>query len=85
MKDGPSKCPRCAGELEYGKQIEWSVREGTDVALVTVTADVCTRCGERLVTAAMGDKLVRAKRLLKSGNKAPAVGKVYDMRADALL
>jgi len=81
MKEGLSMCPRCGGELDYGRAIEWPVREGNDVAIVKVEADVCTRCGEQLLYPGMVDKLTNAKRQLKAGSAGDAVGRVYDLRA----
>ncbi len=41
------KCPMCGGEV-VTKQTERILRGGVNLATVTVTADVCLRCGERL-------------------------------------
>ena len=41
------KCPRCGGEL-VEKKVEKLLRGGVNVAAVTVDAEVCLRCGERL-------------------------------------
>lgn len=79
MSDGPAKCPRCGGELDYGRAVVRSVRADNDIALVTVVADVCTRCGEVLLHPKMHDKIVEAKRALKAGHAGEAVGHVYDM------
>jgi antitoxin (DNA-binding transcriptional repressor) of toxin-antitoxin stability system len=38
---GLTACPRCGGDLDPARQVERSVREGTDVALVKIVADVC--------------------------------------------
>ena len=77
---GPSACPRCGGELDRGRLIERSVREGNDVALVTVQADVCLRCGEVLLYPGMVERLARTRDLLRAGSAAPAVGQVFDLR-----
>jgi YgiT-type zinc finger domain-containing protein len=42
-------CPRCGGELDRARDVVRDVREGNDVALVTVRADVCPRCAEVLL------------------------------------
>ena len=81
MSDGPSNCPRCGGELERQREIVRPVRHESDVALVTVVADVCTRCGENLYHPGMVDRMTAAKRNLEAGSSAPAVGHVYDMRS----
>ena len=44
-----SKCPSCGDEL-VTKQTEKLLRGGNNLATVTVQADVCMRCGERLCT-----------------------------------
>ncbi len=43
------KCPTCSGEL-VSKKTEKLLRGGNNFATVTVNADVCFRCGERLYT-----------------------------------
>jgi len=40
-------CPVCGGEL-VDKEVEKLLRGGVHVAVVTVHAEVCLRCGERL-------------------------------------
>lgn len=41
------KCPLCGGEL-VEKQVEKLLRGGNNTAVLTVRAEVCLRCGERL-------------------------------------
>jgi len=41
------KCPVCEGEL-VEKEVEKLLRGGDHTAAVTVRAEVCLRCGERL-------------------------------------
>ncbi|MCI0565393.1 MAG: YgiT-type zinc finger protein [Nitrososphaera sp.] len=41
------KCPVCGGEL-VEKEVEKLLRGGNDTATMTVKAEVCLRCGERL-------------------------------------
>jgi YgiT-type zinc finger domain-containing protein len=79
-KEGPSVCPKCGGELDRGRYIERSVREGNDVALVTVKADICRRCGEVYLYPGMVDLLSRTRDLIRAGAAAPAVGRVFDLR-----
>lgn len=83
MSDGFSSCPRCGGELEYGKDLERQVRVADDVALVKVKADVCTRCGELLLHPGMVDRIARVKQALKKSS-APVVGRVFDYRDSAI-
>ena len=42
-----SECPVCGGEV-VEKEVEKLLRGGVHVAVVTVRAEVCLRCGERL-------------------------------------
>jgi YgiT-type zinc finger domain-containing protein len=43
------KCPICGGEL-VEKKVEKLLRGGNNTAALTVAAEVCLRCGERLYT-----------------------------------
>jgi len=43
------KCPVCGGEL-VEKEVEKLLRGGVHIAVLTVRADVCLHCGERLYT-----------------------------------
>ena len=79
MTEGLSACPRCGGELEYGREVQHPVREGNDMALVRVHADVCTRCGERLFSAPTSMLLAKARSMLKAGAFHHAIGRVYDL------
>ena len=40
-------CPVCGGEM-MEKDVEKLLRGGMHIAVVTVSAEVCLRCGERL-------------------------------------
>ena len=44
------QCPVCGGEM-VEKQVEKLLRGGVHTATVTVRAEVCLRCGERLYPA----------------------------------
>jgi YgiT-type zinc finger domain-containing protein len=44
-----SECPVCGGEV-VERDVEKLLRGGVNVAVVTVRAEVCLRCGERLYT-----------------------------------
>ena len=41
------KCPVCGGEM-VEKEVEKLLRGGVNIATVTVPAEVCLHCGERL-------------------------------------
>jgi len=42
-----AKCPTCGGPVAE-KAVEKIVRGGNNTAILHVTADVCTHCGERM-------------------------------------
>lgn len=44
------KCPVCGGELAE-KEVEKILRGGADTAVLTVPAEVCLHCGERLYSS----------------------------------
>ncbi|MEJ5365387.1 MAG: YgiT-type zinc finger protein [Desulfosoma sp.] len=44
------KCPVCGGEL-VEKHVEKLLKGGVHTAVITVRAEVCLRCGERLYSA----------------------------------
>ena len=44
------KCPMCGGEV-VRKRTEKLLRGGTDLATMTVDAEVCLHCGERMYSA----------------------------------
>ena len=79
--DGPSRCPRCGGALDYDRTLERAVRGGNDVAIVLVRADVCQRCGETLLHPDMADRILSARRALENETPAPVVGRVFDLRS----
>jgi YgiT-type zinc finger domain-containing protein len=41
------ECPVCGGEM-VAKDVEKLLRGGSNTAAITVRAEVCLRCGERL-------------------------------------
>jgi len=45
--EGFDKCPICGGELK-NKNVEKVLRGGNNTAIISVNADVCLHCGERL-------------------------------------
>lgn len=47
MKSEITECPTCGGEL-VEKQVEKILKGGNHTATVTVDAQVCLHCGERL-------------------------------------
>ena len=81
MTQGPSHCPRCRGDLEREREEDRTVREGNDVALVTVRVDRCLQCGEVLLHPGMVERMARARDALRHGAQGVPVGRVYDLRA----
>jgi YgiT-type zinc finger domain-containing protein len=77
---GTSACVRCGGGLDRSREIERLVREGDDVALVVVRADVCPLCGEQLLNPGMVGLLLEARDTMRQGRAGWAKGCVYDLR-----
>lgn len=59
------KCPTCGGEL-VRKEVEKLLRGGVNTATMTVTAEVCLRCGERLYDEATVRKFESIRGKLES-------------------
>ena len=57
-----NKCPVCGGEL-IEKEVEKLIRGGNNTAVLTVKAEVCLHCGERLYSQETVQKfeLIREK------------------------
>ena len=53
-----SKCPVCGGEM-VEKKVEKLLRGGVHTAVLSVRAEVCLRCGERLYDQRQSDALSR--------------------------
>ena len=53
------KCPVCGGEL-IEKKVEKLLKGGNHTAILTVEAEVCTHCGERLYSK---DTLLRFEQI----------------------
>ena len=81
MSEHLSKCPRCGGSLDHDREVEKAIRYKDDVALVKVTADICTQCGERVFAPPMVELMERARESLKRPATAPVVGRVFDYRS----
>ena len=69
------KCPVCAGDL-VSKEVEKLLRGGNHTAVLTVTADMCPRCGERLYSRETVERFaeVRAKLSRQDTDEFQAVG-----------
>jgi YgiT-type zinc finger domain-containing protein len=73
----PSQCPLCGGTVEPDREVDQVVREGDDVALVRVRADVCLDCHEVLLHPGMATRMTEAADALRRGAAGPVVGRVY--------
>ena len=58
-------CPVCGGEM-VRKEVEKLLRGGVNLASVTVGADVCLRCGERLYSKEVVSRFEQIRRKLAS-------------------
>ena len=62
------QCPRCGREDTYvAREVEHTERVGHDTVTVTITAGVCTNCGERALDSAATKKIQEAVDKLRSG------------------
>jgi YgiT-type zinc finger domain-containing protein len=60
------RCPGCGGEDTCEpRDIEYPVKVGGDTVAVTVTAGVCTNCGEQLLDTAATEKIAKAAQQLR--------------------
>ena len=57
-------CPICGGEV-VEKNVEKIVKGGNDVAILRVKAGVCEKCGERLYTKEVHNKIEEIRSELK--------------------
>ena len=74
------KCPICGGEV-VAKQVQQLVRGGPHTASVTVQADVCLHCGERLFSVAATARLeeIRSKLEREQLEDFTAVGQSFEI------
>ncbi|MGA1199301.1 MAG: YgiT-type zinc finger protein [Candidatus Latescibacterota bacterium] len=74
------KCPVCGGELAE-KQVEKILRGGNHTAILTVPAEVCLHCGERLYASDVIKRFVeiRAKLEREEISDLHAVGRAFQL------
>jgi len=72
------KCPVCGGEV-VTKKVDKLLRGGSNSAVITVEAEVCLHCGERLYSEETIKKFesVRAKLEKKDISGFKAVGQFF--------
>ena len=76
------KCPVCGGELEE-KHVEKLLRGGVHTAVITVTAEVCLYCGERLYSheTVMRFEEIQEKLKRKEVSDFKLIGQSYQVTA----
>jgi len=74
------KCPVCGGEI-IEKEVEKLLRGGIHTALVKVTAEVCSHCGERLYSQETIRRFeqIRAKLERQDVGEFQAVGQSFQV------
>ena len=74
------KCPVCGGEL-VAKRVEKLVRGGVHTAVLTVPAEVCLRCGERLYSEETVERFaeIRAKLELEDTSGFRPLGRSFQV------
>jgi YgiT-type zinc finger domain-containing protein len=55
-----SKCPVCSGEI-MEKQVEEIIYSGNNAVIISVQAEVCLKCGERLYSPEVIQKMESIK------------------------
>jgi len=74
------RCPVCGGNL-VEKQVEKLVRGGPNTAVVTVHAEVCLKCGERLYSTETIRRFenIRAKLERQEVNEFQPLGRSFQV------
>jgi YgiT-type zinc finger domain-containing protein len=75
------KCPVCGGEL-VERQVQKLLRGGKHTASITVPAEVCLHCGERLYSPDVVKKFedVRAKLERQETGDFELIGQTFEVR-----
>jgi len=74
------KCPVCGGEM-VEKEVEKLLRGGKDIAVVTVRAEVCLHCGERLYSKKAVSRFeeIRAKLARQEVGEFQPLGRSFEV------
>ena len=74
------KCPVCGGEV-IERQVEKLLRGGRHTASITVSAEVCLHCGERLYSPHVVKKFeeIRTKLERQETDKFQPVGQAFEV------
>jgi YgiT-type zinc finger domain-containing protein len=72
------KCPMCGGELAE-KKVDKILMGGSNTAVVTVLAEVCLHCGERLYSMEVISRFDEIRKKLREDNveKFIPIGKTF--------
>ncbi len=75
------KCPVCGGEV-IEKQVQKLLRGGQHTASITVSAEVCLHCGERLYSLDVVKKFeeIRTKLELQETDQFQPIGQTFEVR-----
>ncbi|RKX72811.1 MAG: YgiT-type zinc finger domain-containing protein [Spirochaetes bacterium] len=76
-----NKCPICGGEV-VEKEVEKLIKGGYNTATITVKAEVCLHCGERLYSEETARRFeeIRNKLERKQTEEFEAVGRSYRVK-----
>lgn len=77
-------CPICGGNVAI-KEVEKIVRGGSNVAILEVRAGVCSKCGEKIYSKDVHEKIQKVRKELELGRTKDfeAVGRAYRYRVTA--
>jgi len=77
-----NKCPICGGDV-VEKEVEKLLKGGTNTATLTVRAEVCLRCGERLYSQETIQRFEEIRRKLerKDTGEFEAIGQLFHVRS----
>lgn len=75
------KCPICGGDV-VEKEVEKLLKGGTNTATLTVKAEVCLRCGERLYSEETVQRFEEIRRKLEreETREFEAIGQLFHVR-----
>jgi len=75
------KCPVCGGEV-VEKQVQKLLRGGAHIASITVPAEVCLHCGERLYSPDIVKKFeeIRTKLQRQETDEFQPIGQSFEVR-----
>ncbi|MCS4542162.1 MAG: YgiT-type zinc finger protein [Euryarchaeota archaeon] len=77
-------CPICGGNVMI-KEVEKIVKGGSNVAILKVKAGVCSKCGERIYSKDIHEKIQKVREELELGRTEgfEVVGRTYRYKVTA--